>query len=93
MSRTERPRKSEHPPSTAEYQQAEPSTIQEQREALVAPLIAGLQALWSKNTLALTPDEIQVLQLMSTLVRLSDLDTLQALPIANKTMPPKRWNS
>ena len=89
MSRVETSRA--HPPVAAEDQQAEPLTIQEKRQALIAPLTSRLQTLWSKGTLA--PDEIHLLQLMSTLVRLSDLDVLQTLPVANKIMPPADWNS
>jgi len=36
----------------------------------------------------LTADEIELLQLMSTLVRLSGIDVLEALPVANRIMPP-----
>jgi hypothetical protein len=52
MSRTEPPCTSAHPPGTAEHQQAELLTVQEKREALIAPLTAKLQALWSKGTLS-----------------------------------------
>ena len=89
MSRTEPPCTSAHPPGTSEHQQAELLTVQEQREALIAPLTARLQALWSKETLTFTSDEIHLLRLMSTLVRLSDLDILQTLSIAYKIMPPE----
>jgi len=83
---------SAHSPGSAENQQAALLTIQEKREALIAPLTAKLQVLWSKGTL--TSDELQLLQLMSTLVRLSDLDVLQTLPIANEIMPPtEAWGS
>jgi hypothetical protein len=93
MSKKKSPRTSAHPPVTAEDQPAEPFTFHEQREALILPLTTGLRALWSKKTLALTSDEIHLLRLMCTLVRLSDLDSLQALPAANKAMPPEWWNS
>ncbi len=98
MSRTNPPCVSADSPGQAEEQAAEqqPSeqpTVQQQREALIVPLTGRLQALWSKKTLHLTPDEIHLLQLMSTLVRLSDLDVLQTLPVANKIMPPSEWNS
>ena len=92
MSRTEPLRTSAHPPGTAEQQQPKPLTVQERREALIAPLTARLQALWSKKTPALTSDEIHLLRLMSTLVRLSDLDTLLTLPTANMAMPPEWWD-
>ncbi len=93
MSRTELPCTSANPPDTSEHHQGKPLTVQEQREALIAPLTARLQALWSKKTLRLTSDEFDLLQLMSTLVRLSDLDVLQTLPIANKIMPPtEAWD-
>ena len=88
MSRTEHPCTSAHPPDIAENQQAQLITVQEEREALITPLTSKLQALWSRNTLAFTSDEVHLLQLMSTLVRLSDLDVLQTLPIANEIMPP-----
>jgi hypothetical protein len=92
MSRTEPPCTSANPPIT-EHQQGKPLTVQEQREVLIAPLTARLQALWSKETLTFTSDEIHLLKLMSTLVRLSDLDVLQALPIANKMRPPtEAWD-
>jgi hypothetical protein len=93
MSRTKPPCTSVHPPGTAEHQQqAELLTVQEKREALIAPLTAKLQALWSKGTIAFTSDEIHLLRLMSTLVRLSDLDTLQTLSTAYKAMPPEWWD-
>jgi len=93
MSRTELPCTSANPPGTSEHHQGKPLTVQEQREALIAPLTAGLRALWSRKTLRLTSDEIDLLQLMSTLVRLSDLDVLQTLTIANKIMPPNEaWD-
>jgi hypothetical protein len=93
MSRTELPCTSANPSGTSEHRQGKPLTIQKQREALIAPLTARLQALWSKKTLRLTSDEVDLLQLMSTLVRLSDLDVLQTLPIANKIMPPtEAWD-
>ena len=93
MSRIEPPQTSEHPSGVAIHK-AEVLTAQEEREALIAPFTAGLQALWSRENLAFTSDEIHLLQLMSTLVRLSDLDVLQTLPIANKIMPPTEpWNS
>jgi hypothetical protein len=88
MSSTEPPCPSAKPPATSEHRKAKPLTLHEQREALIAPLTAELQALWSKETLTFTSDEIHLLQLRSTLVRLSDLDVLQTLPIANKIMPP-----
>jgi hypothetical protein len=91
MSRTKPPRTSAHPPGTAKHQQAELLTVQEQREALIAPLTAKLRALWSKGTLRFTSEEIHLLRLMSTLVRLSDLNTLQTLPAANEAMPPEWW--
>ena len=91
MSRTEPPRTSAHP--GAVYK-AEALTAQEEREALIAPLTAGLQALWSRDNPPFTTDEIHLLQLMSTLVRLSDPDVLQTLPVANRIMPPTEpWNS
>ena len=72
----------------------EPTNIAKEREALIEPLTAGLQALWSKTNLPFTSDEIHLLQLMSTLVRLSDLDVLQSLHIANEIMPPNEpWDS
>ena len=92
MSRTEPLRTSANPPGTAEQQQPKPLTVQERREALIAPLTSRLRALWSKKTSTLTPDEIQLLRLMSTLVRLSDLDTLLTLPTANMAMPPEWWD-
>jgi hypothetical protein len=93
MSRIEPPRTSAHPPGAAVHK-AEVLTAQEEREALIAPLTAGLQALWSKENLPFTSDEIHLLQLMSTLVRLSDLDVLQSLHIANEIMPPTEpWDS
>ena len=92
MSRTEPPCTSAHPAGTAKHQQAELLTVQEKREALIAPLTAKLQALWSKGTIAFTSDEIHLLRLMSTLVRLSDLDTLQTLSTAYKAMPPEWWD-
>jgi hypothetical protein len=93
MSRTELPCTSANPPDTSEHHEPNPLTVQEQREALIAPLTARLQTLWSKKTLTFTSDEIQLLQLMSTLVRLSELDVLQTLPIANKIMPPtEAWD-
>ena len=85
MSRTE-PRRPVAQQGSAE-QKTELLTIQEKREELITPLVTRLQALWSKETLHLTSDEIHLLQLMSTLVRLSDLDVLQTLPIANEIMP------
>jgi hypothetical protein len=87
MSRTEPPCTSANPPNTSEHYEGKPITVQEQREALIAPLTARLQALWSKKTLRLSSDEVDLLQLMSTLVRLSDIAVLQTLPIANKIMP------
>ncbi len=98
MSRTDPPCASADSPGQAEEQAAEQQsskhpTVQQQREALIVPLTGKLQAIWSKKTLNLAPDEIYLLQLMSTLVRLSDLDVLQTLPIANKIMPPSDWNS
>ena len=87
MSRTEPPRAPAQSPGSEE-EDAAPLMIQEQREALIAPLVARLQALWSKESLQLTADEIEVLQLMSTLVRLSGIDVLEALPVANRIMPP-----
>jgi hypothetical protein len=93
MSRIEPPCTSANPPNTSEHQQGKSLTVQEQREALIAPLTARLQALWSKETLTFTSDEIHLLQLMSTLVRLSELDVLQTLPIANRIMPPtEAWD-
>ena len=93
MSRIDPPRTSAHPSGQAEHQPAELLTVQQKREALIAPLTGRLQALWSKGTLQLAPDEIHLLQLMSTLVRLSDLDVLQTLPVANKIMPPtEAWD-
>ena len=92
MSRTEPRSTSACPPGTDEHQQAELLTVQEQREALIAPLTAKLRAIWSKGTLRFTSDEIHLLRLMSTLVRLSDLDTLQTLATANKAMPPEWWD-
>jgi hypothetical protein len=91
MSRTE-PRRPVAQQGSAE-QKTELLTIQEKREELITPLVTRLQALWSKETLHLTSDEIHLLQLMSTLVRLSDLDVLQTLPIANEIMPPTQaWD-
>jgi hypothetical protein len=87
MSRTETPCAPAQSPGSEE-QEAAPLTIQEQREALIAPLVARLQDLWSKKSLQLTADEIELLQLMSTLVRLSGIDVLEALPVANRIMPP-----
>ena len=87
MSRTEPPRVPEQSPGSEE-QDTPPLTLQEQREALIAPLVARLQDLWSKESLQLTADEIELLQLMSTLVRLSGIDVLEALPVANRIMPP-----
>ena len=87
MSRTETPRAPAQSPGSEEQDDA-PLTIQEQREALIAPLVAGLQALWSRESPQLTADEIELLQLMSTLVRLSGIDVLEALPLANRIMPP-----
>ena len=96
MSRTESPCASAHAPGETEQPEEQLSgelpTLQQQREALITPLTGRLQALWSKKTLQLTSDEIQLLQLMSTLVRLSDLDVLQTLPVANKIMPPTEWD-
>ena len=88
MGRTNPRRTSAYPTGTAEHQTAKLLSIQAKRAALITPLTDGLQALCSKETLRLTPDEIHLLRLMSTLVRLSDLDVLQALPIANRIMPP-----
>ena len=98
MSRTDPPCASANSPGQAEEQAAEQQsseqhTVQQQREALIVPLTGKLQALWSKKTLKLAPDEIYLLQLMSTLVRLSDLDVLETLPVANKIMPHSEWNS
>jgi hypothetical protein len=90
MSRTDPARKSARAP---EQETAEQTTLQQQREALIAPITGGLQALWSKKTLQLTAEEIHLLQLMSTLVRLSDLDVLQTLPVAHQIMPPSDWDS
>ena len=87
MSRTVPPRAPAQSPGSEE-QDAAPLMIQEQREALIAPLVARLQALWSKESLQLTADEIELLQLMGTLVRLSGIDVLEALPVANRIMPP-----
>jgi len=87
MSRTEPPRAPAQSPGSEE-EDAAPLMIQEQREALIAPLVARLQALWSRESLQLTADEIELLQLMSTLVRLSGIDVLEALPVANRIMPP-----
>ena len=87
MSRTEPPRAPAQSPGSEE-EDAAPLMIQEQREALIAPLVARLQDLWSKESLQLTADEIELLQLMSTLVRLSGIDVLEALPVANRIMPP-----
>jgi hypothetical protein len=87
MSRTETPCAPAQSPGSEE-QEAAPLTIQEQREALIAPLVARLQDLWSRESLQLTADEIELLQLMSTLVRLSEIDVLEALPVANRIMPP-----
>ena len=87
MSRTEPPRATAQSPGSEEQDDA-PLTIQEQREALIAPLVARLQDLWSRESLQLTADEIELLQLMSTLVRLSGIDVLEALPVANRIMPP-----
>ena len=87
MSRTEPPPAPAQSPGSEE-QEAAPLTIQEQREALIAPLVARLQDLWSRESLQLTADEIELLQLMSTLVRLSGIDVLEALPVANRIMPP-----
>jgi hypothetical protein len=93
MSRIEPPQTSEHP-SGAAVHKAKVLTAQEEREALIAPLTAGLLDLWSRENLPFTSDEIHLLQLMSTLVRLSDLDVLQTLPVANKIMPPTEpWES
>ena len=94
MSRIESPQTSARPSGAAVHDNAELLTAQQEREALIAPLTDGLQALWSRENLPLTSDEIHLLQLMSTLVRLSDLDVLQNLPIANRIMPPTEpWNS
>jgi hypothetical protein len=92
MSRTEPPRTANL--SCADHKRAKVHSVQEQRDALITPLTTRLHALWSKRTLRLSSDEIDLLQLMSTLVRLSDLDVLQTLPIANKVMPPteKGWD-
>ena len=87
MSRTEPPRAPAPSPGSEEQDDA-PLPIQEQREALIAPLVAGLQALWSRESPQLTADEIELLQLMSTLVRLSGIEVLEALPVANRIMPP-----
>jgi hypothetical protein len=87
MSRTKPPRAPAQSPGSEEQETA-PLTIQQQREALIAPLVARLQALWSRQSLQLNTDEIELLQLMSTLVRLSDIDVLDTLPIANRIMPP-----
>jgi hypothetical protein len=87
MSRTEPPRAPVQSRGSEEQDDA-PLTIQEQREALIAPLVARLQALWSRESLQLTADEIELLLLMSTLVRLSGIDVLEALPVANRIMPP-----
>jgi len=92
MSRTKPPCTSYDPQCISEHIQGKKLTVQEQRDALIAPLTAKLQALWSKETLTFTSDEIHLLQLMSTLVRLSDLDVLQTLAIANKVMPPTAWD-
>jgi hypothetical protein len=79
-------------PTRTSAQQPRADKHHKEREALIEPLTAGLQALWSKSTL--TSDEIHLLQLMSTLVRLSDLDVLQSLHIANEIMPPNEpWDS
>jgi hypothetical protein len=79
-------------PTRTSAQQPRADKHRKEREALIEPLTAGLQALWSKTTL--TSDEIHLLQLMSTLVRLSDLDVLQSLHIANEIMPPNEpWDS
>jgi hypothetical protein len=79
-------------PTRTSAQQPRADKHRKEREALIEPLTAGLQALWSKTTL--TSDEIHLLQLMSTLVRLSDLDVLQSLHIANEIMPANEpWDS
>jgi hypothetical protein len=81
-------------PTRTSAQQPRADKHRKEREALIEPLTAGLQALWSKTTLPFTSDEIHLLQLMSTLVRLSDLDVLQSLHIANEIMPPNEpWDS
>lgn len=81
-------------PTRTSAQQPRADKHRKEREALIEPLTAGLQALWSKTNLPLTSDEIHLLQLMSTLVRLSDLDVLQSLRIANEIMPPNEpWDS
>jgi hypothetical protein len=90
MSRTDPARKTVRAP---EQKPAEPTTHQQKREALIAPITGRLRALWSKKALQLTAEEVHILQLMSTLVRLSDLDVLQTLPVAHQIMPPSDWDS
>ncbi len=81
-------------PTRTSAQQPGADKHRKEREALIEPLTAGLQTLWSKTTLPFTSDEIHLLQLMSTRVRLSDLDVLQSLHIANEIMPPNEpWDS
>jgi hypothetical protein len=81
-------------PTRTSAQQQRADKHRQEREALIEPLTAGLQALWSNTTRPFTSDEIHLLQLMSTLVRLSDLDVLQSLRIANEIMPPNEpWDS
>jgi hypothetical protein len=81
-------------PTRTSAQQPGADAHRQERKALIEPLTAGLRALWSKKNLPLTSAEIHLLQLMSTLVRLSDLDVLQSLHIANEIMPPNEpWDS
>jgi hypothetical protein len=59
---------------------------------LIAPLIAGIKAIRTKgqNTGSLTSEDIEFLLRLNTLVKLSDLDSLECLPFLYRVMP-KSW--
>jgi len=67
----------------------------DQRAAFMAPLTSGLKAILTKaqeqNTLA--GEEIDLLQRLSTLVRLADLESLTRLPRVHNLMPPEWWDA
>ena len=67
----------------------------DQRAAMMAPLTSGLKAILTKaeeqNTLA--DEEIDLLQRLSTLVRLADLESLTRLQRVHNLMPPEWWDA
>jgi hypothetical protein len=62
---------------------------------MMAPLTSGLKAILTKaeeqNTLA--DEEIDLLQRLSTLVRLADLESLTRLQRVHNLMPPEWWDA